>query len=257
MMEFAIAEFTRRTLSEHLVSDPDGQAMLDVLQAAADDAERSSETMKPPADHQAHACRVECSYCCHMRVVATIPEIIALAHFIASNFSIEAIAALRKRVIETDERTHGLSDEQWGAGRHACPLLVDKRCSVYAARPLDCRGYNSTNVKACRAAAKDYLEWDVPMDGSWMLAFKSAQAGILQALTGIGQRPRLVEVTAALRVILSDSTAIARWFGGENPFADAELDCADPEQRAFLPWVPSDELRETVEIPASLNQRSR
>ncbi len=257
MIEFAIAEFTRRSLSERLARAPDGQAMSDVLRAAAESAERSSEMMKPPADHQAHACRMDCSYCCHMRVVATIPEIIALAHFIALNFSAEAIAALRKRVIETDERTHGLSDEQWGAGRHACPLLVGKKCSVYAARPLDCRGYNSTDVKACHAAAKDYLEWEVPMDNSWTLAFKSAQAGILQALAGIGQRPRLVEVTAALRVVLSDSTAIERWFGGENPFAEAEIDCADPEQRAFLPWVPSDELRQAAEIAADPDQPSR
>jgi hypothetical protein len=178
-----------------------------------------------------------------MRVVATVPEIIALTHFVVSNFSSEAIAALRQRVIETDKHTHGLSDEQWGAGHYACPLLVNKKCSAYAARPLDCRGYNSVDVESCRAAAQDYLEWDVPMDGNWMLAFKSAQAGFLQALTGTGQRPQLVEVTAALRVVFSNETAIDQWFAGENPFAGAELEELDPEQRAFLPWVPSDELR--------------
>ena len=81
------------------------------------------------------------------------------------------------------------------------------------------------------------------MDGAQMSAFKSAQAGLMQALSHFGHRPRLVELTAALRIIFEDPLAIERWLGGENPFAGAELDPSDPEQRAFLPWVPSDELR--------------
>ena len=36
-----------------------------------------------------------------------------------------------------------------------CPLLVEGRCSVYEVRPLICRGYNSTNVDACRKAHDD------------------------------------------------------------------------------------------------------
>ena len=248
MIEFVIAEFARRILSERPIGAADRQALSDVLQAAAEYAERSYEKMKPPdPGRRPHACKAGCSYCCHMRVVTTVPEIIALANFIALNFSAEAIAALRQRVIETDERTHGLSDEQWGVGHHRCPLLVDGKCSAYTARPLECRGYNSTDVEACRAASKDYLGWDVPMDGMWMLAFKSAEAGLLQALVGNERRPHLVEMTAALRVVLSDGTAIERWFAGDNPFAGAELDSSDPEQRAFSPWVPSDELREATE----------
>ena len=81
------------------------------------------------------------------------------------------------------------------------------------------------------------------MDDRLMTVNKSAQAGLLQGLTGAGYRPRLVELTAALRVVFEDPTAIGRWLEGENTFASAELDPSDPEQRAFLPWVPSDELR--------------
>jgi len=86
------------------------------------------------------------------------------------------------------------------------------------------------------------------MDGTLTSAFKSAQAGILQALTGTGHRPRLVELTAALRIIFEDPLAIERWLTGENPLAGAELDPSDPEQRAFLPWVPSDELRAAAAV---------
>jgi Fe-S-cluster containining protein len=252
MIEFAVAEYARKALSQQFTEDADDRAMLGVLLAAADYAERSSQEMRPPADRKLHACRAGCGHCCHMRVVATIPEVAAIMQFIVTNLSSEAITAMRQQVIETSQHTHGMSDEQWGLGQYACPLLVDDKCSVYAARPLDCRAYNSTDVRLCRVAAQNYLEWDVPTDDSWTLALKSAQAGFLQALAGIGQRPRLVELTAALRVVFSETRAIERWFAGENLFADAELADSDPEQRAFLPWVPSDELREFAETHDSI-----
>jgi hypothetical protein len=248
MIEFAIAEFARRTLGGPPLEAAERHVASLAVQSVAAFAERSCADMQVEADDRRPiACKSGCSYCCHMRVVATVPEVIALADFIAVNLSAPAIEALRHRVAETDMKTHGLSDEQWGAGRFACPLLVEGKCSVYAARPLDCRGYNSTSLAACRAASLDYGEWDVPMDNAIMTAFKSAQAGLLQALAGTGRRPHLVELTAALRIVLEDATAIDRWLAGENPFADAELDPSDPEQRAFLPWVPSDELRAAAE----------
>ena len=240
MIGFAIAEFAREAYCECAGLSPNRETIALVVKSIGEHAERSAQRA---ADGRPIACKEGCSHCCHMRVVATVPEVIAVANFIARHFLGDAVEATRKRVIETDEKTRGLSDEQWGVAHHACPLLVDGKCSVYAARPLDCRGYNSTDVDACRAAARDYLDWQVPMDGALTSAFKSAQAGILQALTGTGHQPRLVEMTAALRVIFEDPLAIGRWLGGENPFAGAELDSSDPEQRAFLPWVPSDELR--------------
>jgi len=242
MIEFAIAEFARATFCEFVVEPKCRNALSHAVRAIAGLAEQSYGQMeRATSSRQRIACKAGCSHCCYMRVVATVPEVIALADFVALNFSKAQFAAMRKRVMNV--KTRGLTDEQWGVAHHACPLLVDGECSAYAARPLECRGYNSTDVRACRAAAKDYLEWEVPMDAALMSTFKSAQAGLLQALTHFGHSPRLVELTAALRVIFRDECAIDRWLAGENPFAEAEIDLWDPEQRAFLPWVPSDELR--------------
>jgi Fe-S-cluster containining protein len=246
LLEFAIAEHVR-SLFPHRSDSGKRQSILTAVAAAAALAQHAyekvqeSETMSQPV-----ACRAGCSYCCHMRVVATVPEIVFLYDYIVANLPGSEIAALRQRVVVLDAKTRGLTDEQWGVGRFPCPMLVDGMCSAYAARPLDCRGYNSTSIPACRAAAEDYLEWDVPMDRDLMAVNKSAQAGLLQGLTGAGYRPRLVELTAALGIVFEDPTAIERWLKGENPFACAELDLSDPEQRAFLPWVPSDDLRAAV-----------
>ena len=189
------------------------------------------------------ACSKGCSYCCHMRVVVTAPEVLRIAAFIEETFSVEEREALARRVAATDEQARGMSDEAWGAARLPCPLLVADECSVYPVRPLDCRAYNSCSVAACRDAFESYADWDVPVDAEHQSFYKSVQAGLLQALAGSGRPASLLELTAALRVILEDPDAILRWCAGENVFAAAELTPDDPEQQAFLPWTPSDCLR--------------
>jgi Fe-S-cluster containining protein len=193
------------------------------------------------------ACSKGCSYCCHMRAVVTAPEVLRIAAFIEETFSVEEREALARRVAATDEQAHGMSDEAWGAARVPCPLLVANECSVYSVRPLDCRAYNSRSVTACRNAFESYAKWDVPVDAEHQLSYKCVQAGLLYALAGSGRSAWLLELTAALRILLEDPNAAVRWCAGENVFAAAELAPDDPEQTAFLPWTPSDSLRGAVD----------
>lgn len=193
------------------------------------------------------ACSRGCSYCCHMRAVVTAPEIVRIAAFIKEAFSVEEREVLARRVATTDEQARGMSDEAWGKARLPCPLLVAGECSVYSVRPLDCRAYNSCSVAACRGAFESYADWDVPVDAEHQSYYKSLQAGLLQALAGSERSSSLLELTAALRLILEEPDVIGRWCAGENVFAAAELDPSDPEQQAFLPWTPSDFLRRTGE----------
>ena len=219
MIEFAIADLVRQKFpleseakNKHSMCISVDVAGKVAHQAVADSAERE-------VGSASIACRAGCNHCCHMRVVVTVPEIIFLYEYVAANFSTVDRADLNRRIVSLDTRSHGLSDEEWGVRHWQCPMLVGGLCSVYPARPLECRGYNSTDVAACAAAAEDYSEWDVPMNDELMAAYKSAQAGLLHGLVGAGYRPRLVELVAGLRVVFDDPTAIDRWLQGENPFS--------------------------------------
>jgi len=206
----------------------------------------ASEADAAPSDDGIACCR-GCCFCCHMRVVVTAPEILRIAVFFEHTYSVEEREALARRVATTDEQTRGMSDEARGEARLPCPLLVANECSVYPVRPLDCRAYTSRSVAACRDAFESYADWDVPVDAEHQSFYKSVQAGLLQALARSGRPASLLELTAALRVILEDPDAILRWCAGENVFAAAELSPDDPEQQAFLPCTPSDSLRRAAE----------
>jgi Fe-S-cluster containining protein len=246
VIEFAIAEHVRSRFPDRLGSQSRLCVSEAVRVAARIGAEAVEAASSEPDAHPRIACRAGCDHCCHMRVVATVPEIIALRDFLVATMPARDLRELEQRIVAVNEQTQGLTDEEWGLGHHPCPMLVQGKCSAYEMRPLDCRAYNSTDAAACADAAEDYSEWDVPVDIGLMSKYKSAQAGLLQGLAAARRRPHLVELTSALRVAFDDTTSIERWLEGENTFKRAELNDSDPEQRAFLPWVPSDELRAAI-----------
>ncbi len=202
------------------------------------------------AEHCKVACQSGCSFCCHMRVVATVPEVLAIADEIRRSWDSRKTSELKHRTSILRRKSRGQTDEQWGNDRHRCPMLADGRCSVYDKRPLDCRAHNSQDVGACERAWIDYLDWDVPVNFHMQASYKHLQAGLLEGLAKMGLPARLVELNAALNIALEDEQARNRWRSGEPIFEDAELDALDPEQLAFTsvpaakaPWVPSDHFR--------------
>jgi Fe-S-cluster containining protein len=233
-----LAEAARARAHSLMGADPSSTAA-----CAAIDAVVALDKAEAPTAENRTACSKGCNYCCHMRVVVTAPEAMRIFAYVAETFLAEERAALARRVVATDERARGMSDEAWGEARLPCPLLVGSECSVYPVRPLDCRAYNSCSVAACRDAFQSYADWDVPVDTKHQSYYKSVQAGLLQALAGSGRPSSLLELTAALRVLLEDPQTPARWYAGEDVFVTAELDADDPERKAFLPWTPSDSLR--------------
>src|ERR1700675_419848 len=106
MIEFAIAEFARRAFGGSALEVANRDVISNAVDSIAEFAERSYGRVQPEGNgREPIACKPGCNYCCHMRVVASVPEVIALAEFIAANFPAGAIEALRRRVAKTDMKT--------------------------------------------------------------------------------------------------------------------------------------------------------
>ena len=149
------------------------------LQLASDAiayAERSA-SQAHGADAQSEiACRTGCAWCCHLPVMTSPPEVrLAWAHARGAMppETLEAIAA-EARVLDTSVP-------------RPCPFLVEDRCSVYAARPLACRGWNSTDADACRRAyALGYERVEIPVHPGLRATFANAGDALARGIADRG-----------------------------------------------------------------------
>ncbi|MBU0991683.1 MAG: YkgJ family cysteine cluster protein [Proteobacteria bacterium] len=100
------------------------------------------------------ACSCGCSYCCHMQVKVTPPEIFLIFAYILKTFNIGEQDRLNKRILSNRLLTEGKTlDERILLKRETpCIFLTDHSCDIYKARPLICHAWHSLNRDGCESA---------------------------------------------------------------------------------------------------------
>lgn len=210
-------ERVRRRAHADTVGAPD--AAVRRIQRLIDDEIRRL----PAADRSPVACAAGCAMCCHLRVMATPAEVFALADFIDRTFDSVARDALRERVRATAAQVAALPGDRVLKTNVACPVLVDGRCSAYAARPFNCRSYHSTDRTACQASfdAPDDLTLGHPQFVAVARVHEGAQGGFIAGLRDMGRDATQYELTTALDEAFRDPDARARDARGEPAFRKA------------------------------------
>ena len=99
-------------------------------------------------------CSCGCSYCCHMQVKATPPEIFLIFAYILENFTEREKKRLNQRIKQNRDLTEGksLSERVLLKKETPCIFLTNHQCDIYAARPLICRAWHSLNRNGCKQA---------------------------------------------------------------------------------------------------------
>ena len=181
------------------------------------------EEYRPPL-----ACGDRCWYCCcKPNVLVSIPELVRILRHVEAVFSPEALAALRQRSRGYEAQVAGRRLDDPIDESVPCPLLVDGRCSVYDIRPLVCRGYNSTDVEACRRGHRTGGAL-VPIFAMLRDVTDGATVGAGQQLAATGLDSSVLDLGLALNAALSC----------ERDFAAAlvrgEVDLAAAENRSYI-----------------------
>lgn len=168
------------------------------------------------------ACGAGCTYCCHLQVELSVPELVSLVSHINENFSQEEKEALKDRVDAAERRARGLNSYERLFARVPCPLLSDGQCSVYPARPLVCRGYNSHNWAICAQDLSYPRSWRlIPHDSAQKSIYSDVLEGVSSGLKDEGLPSDLLELIAALRIALDQPDAVERWLAGDPVFEPA------------------------------------
>jgi Fe-S-cluster containining protein len=148
-------------------------------------------------------CKEGCWYCCcKPGVLTSIPDLLRILDHIRSTFGAGDVAALDERARRYVAQMNGRSFDDLVDESVPCPLLVDGRCSVYEVRPLVCRGYNSTNVDACRKAHED-ADVLIPTFAVLKDVTDGVTVGAAQCLKPAGFNDSLVDLGTALNIALA------------------------------------------------------
>ena len=171
-------------------------------------------------------CHKGCWHCCTQFVATTIPEILRLAAYIRETFAADEIVALLERLKLYRETNSALPpDRRAKLLRTQCPLLQDGICSVFEARPLVCRGFNSTDVEACIRIKENPGSTEKPTRSTSQLEVTfMLRDGMREALEARGISGVFVELSLALEIALREPEAGDRYLAGEPLFASACLD---------------------------------
>jgi len=161
-------------------------------------------------------CRKGCNFCCHLKVTATLREVVRIAAAMAGG----RLPDRRPAVLAAAAAVAGLSDRERLARKIPCPLLLDGACSIYEARPLTCRALLSRSASLCEqqfeAGAGSDEKLLVPSPLTPRLIAASLINRQIAALRDLGLSGHLVEFVSALAALLREPMLAVRWLSGED-----------------------------------------
>lgn len=164
------------------------------------------------------ACRKGCNWCCTFKVAVSIPEAFYIAGYLNDSLSSDVFAEMKEKISQTTGQVAGMSDKDRKISRIFCPLLVDGSCSVYDARPLTCRGYNSSSESICKRNYLSRHDANVPYKMKLKEKVYTVFYGIIDGSKASGLQSNSVELVAALNFIFQNPGSEARWLQGEEVF---------------------------------------
>jgi hypothetical protein len=214
----SVREASARTLTRDLRRPfPRARA----IEAAADAAVWSEELTSAVAElvppDEPIACKAGCAYCCNLKVIVTAPEAIQIVDWLRARLDEGALAALRARVVATDDKTHGMTVEQRLKARIPCPLLAEDLCLVHEVRPLACRGGNSYDADVCRQTIDDpESAVEFRFYRPQVAINEALRAGMSTAATANQLDGTLLELIAALRMLLARPKLADEWGAGRR-----------------------------------------
>jgi hypothetical protein len=169
-------------------------------------------------DSPAPACASGCATCCVLNV-ATLPvEGAAIAAFLRGQIPGGEVPARAAALASFGDRVRWLEDRERAAHRLTCRFLDScGACSVYAVRPLACRGASSLDAADCRAAlAGDEDDGVVQMNMLQRALYDEARHALGGALERLGLDARPRDVSAMTAVFLGDAGVVGDYLAGRR-----------------------------------------
>ncbi|MGH6660394.1 MAG: YkgJ family cysteine cluster protein [Rhodospirillales bacterium] len=168
------------------------------------------------------ACKKGCAFCCFgTEVHASPPEVFRVAAHLDRRPDGKKKTALITRIADVAAAKAADRAKMTAPAVFPCPLLEAGRCSVYAARPLVCRGFNSYDAGTCErrkiGGERVTIEGYAHQDAIAQATLRGVQRGCAE----VGRAGVAVDLAPALHIALTEPDARRRWMAGEDVFRSA------------------------------------
>ena len=164
------------------------------------------------------ACSRGCSYCCHMQVKVTPPEMFLILAHLTAEFNPAQMDILTEKIANNRRLTEGKDLEERVDMRHhtPCIFLHNHRCTIYPARPLICRAWHSLDNSACESA---YLLEDANAEIDTLPYRNYVYSMIREAVEAVCAEHEwhygVFELPLAMSLCLNRPLAMAHWLKSE------------------------------------------
>lgn len=164
------------------------------------------------------ACSRGCSYCCHMQVKVTQPEMFLIFAHLTAQFNASQMSMLTEKIANNRRLTEGKELEERVIMRHhtPCIFLDHHACAIYPVRPLICRAWHSLDNTRCKAA---YLMEDANAEIDTLPYRNYVYSMIREALEDVCKEKKwhygVFELPLAMSLCLNRPLAMENWLKSE------------------------------------------
>lgn len=172
-------------------------------------------------------CKQGCAHCCHLRVGASIPEVLVIYSELAAQTTQEGFILLKERVLNVVAKGNTLTDAFWLTTRTPCPFLdvdTNQLCLIFSLRPFACRAYHSTDVDACQKGYEQGQKTMIPCFPLYRATTEMYSSILTWVLAQKGFPSYQVGFVKALEILFKNKGASDRWLDNkEDVFRSAKL----------------------------------
>lgn len=181
----------------------------------------NSEISKVQAVSPAPACKAGCSWCCHRLVVATLPEIYAIAGEVLA-WEEDRRATFKDKLRRHDQTMAAYWRYESDEYKEPCPFLERDLCTIYEARPISCQSLSSYDPEDCRIRMETGISQvrEVPGQAEAGSTIMSAMVGAFDAA---GKSSGTFDLAFALLKVLEDPELLDRVAAGGNDLEGAKI----------------------------------
>lgn len=172
---------------------------------------------------QEAACKIGCSYCCHLRVDVSIPELLVIFYEVY-DLNLPDITFLKTRIQEITSKGNVLEKGFWHFTQERCPFLADDHtCAIYSIRPFACRAYHSMDKTVCRQGFEDRCSVEIPCFPLFRAMTDMFSSVFIKVLADKGYASYPIGFVKGLDMLLNDPSLVDQWLDQKDVFTPARI----------------------------------